>query len=74
MARTLVLTGKQGPAFGDRPSWTSLEVFDESDGCTWTQRITNWPNTERSDALRAAFAPFDERNSILYGLTSVDDE
>lgn len=60
MATALVLTGKQGPAFGDRASFTSIEVLDEPQGCTWVNRITNWPASERADALRAAFAPFVE--------------
>jgi hypothetical protein len=47
---TIVLTGKQGPAFGDRPSATHIEVAE------YYSNVKNWASAERSDALRAAFA------------------
>jgi hypothetical protein len=61
MARDLVLVGKQGPAFGDRPSHTTVKVrtFEEDiEGSIFENRITNWPHHERADALRAVFSPF----------------
>jgi len=51
--RATVLTGKQGPAFSDRPSGTFVSVAVE-DGSVASMRVVNWPLVERGDALRAA--------------------
>lgn len=53
LLRTTVLTGKQGPAFGDRASHTTVNVACE-DGSVATAVVGNWPRAERADALRAA--------------------
>lgn len=68
--KILILTGKQGPAFGDRPSATVLTA-NESE-----YRVTNWPADDRADALRAAFdllhEPWDECS--LCALESADGD
>lgn len=57
--RVVVITGKQGPTFGDRPSWTEVNLTHPAWGgsVSWS-RVTHWPRSERSDALRAAFESF----------------
>lgn len=58
MARTLVIVGKQGPLFGDRPSATEVTA-DYGDGTAVVSRVNNWPKGERVDALRAALDQLD---------------
>lgn len=54
MSRTIALIGKQGPAFGTRPSHTELSYVTFEDSAHW-MRVSNWPRAERADALRAVF-------------------
>lgn len=54
MDKTVILVGRQGPAFGDRPSATNVTA-DYGDGTSVDSRCTNWPKDERTDAMRAVF-------------------
>ena len=59
MTKTIVMTGKSGPAFGDRASWVSISALDvmgdpTGEDCAVTSSVTNWPAQDRSDSLRAA--------------------
>ena len=60
MEKKIVLTGKIGPAFGDRNSWISVNALDimgssEGEDCIMTASVTNWPLNDRADSMRAAF-------------------
>lgn len=63
MERITVVTGKQGPAFGDRPSYTVLTIAD-TDGSVFESRVGNWPRLDRSDALCAAFEQFEVTGAL----------
>lgn len=51
----LALVGKQGPAFGDRPSAT-LILFEDDANEVSSITFTNWPSSGRTDALRGALS------------------
>lgn len=54
MAKTIAVVGKQGPIFGNRPSHTELKFVTFADTDYWS-RVSNWPASDRADALRAEF-------------------
>lgn len=51
---SVLMVGKQGPAFGDRPSATTLTVIAE-DGDVVESRVRNLADDDRAEALRIAF-------------------
>lgn len=52
--RFVALVGKGGPAFGDRPSFVTMEWVTGECESSFTH-TANWPRDERTDALRALF-------------------
>lgn len=60
----VILVGRQGPAFGDRPSCTHVKLLDlsEEEPGVMSMKLNNWPSSDRTDALRAVF---DHLDSVL---------
>ena len=58
--KTVALTGRQGPAYGNRSSHTEVEFVTFKNSAHVWVRVSNWPATGRADALRSVLDTVEE--------------